>query len=360
MGVSRRRRSMLFALGPVRTILTVAMVGAGISTVSTFGTALQEPSPVAPVATPPPFDVWLGDLRAEALTRGIRPAVLDAALADVQAPIDSVLERDRTQAEFALELDVYLKRRLTREIVRTAQSMYSRHRTLLKHVSDRYKVPSSIIIAVWGLESNFGRFAGVRPTIPTLATLAYDPRRSTLFRGELFNALEILNRGDVDLQTLKGSWAGALGQPQFMPSNYLKYAQDFDGDGRRDIWRSQPDVFASVAFYLREHGWSHPGAWGREVRVPPLRRAALPDLPRRPEGCRAERLMTEPRTMTEWRKFGLQTLSKQPLPGGKAEASLVAAGARTFLLYPNYEAILGYNCAHSYALSVALLADRLR
>ena len=134
--------------------------------------------------------------------------------------------------------------------------MLTRHRTLLHRVEPEYGVHPPILVAVWGLESNFGRFAGVRPTIPALVTLAYDPRRGSMFRNELFNALEILNRGDIELERLKGSWAGALGQPQFMPSSYLLYAQDFDGDGRRDIWTSQADVFASIAYYLQKHGWT--------------------------------------------------------------------------------------------------------
>ena len=212
--------------------------------------AAQSIAPVPPLPPPlPPFDVWLEELRTEAVTRGIRQEIVDRALAGIE-PVAQILERDRTQAEFALDLDAYLKRRLTRDIVRTAQQMYTRHRALLRRISERYKVQPRIVVAVWGLESNFGRFAGVRPTFPTLATLAYDARRGTMFRNELFSALEIVNRGDMEVAQLRGSWAGALGQPQFMPSSYLQYAQDFDEDGRRDIWKSQADVFASVAYYL--------------------------------------------------------------------------------------------------------------
>jgi membrane-bound lytic murein transglycosylase B len=213
---------------------------------------------------------------------------------------------------------------------------------------------------VWGLESNFGKFAGVRPTIPALVTLAYDPRRGAMFRSELFSALRIVDRGDIELEKLKGSWAGALGQPQFMPSSYLQYAQDFDADGRRDIWSSQADVFASIAFFLREHGWMPGQAWGREVRVTPIVQKAILAIPRRDTGCRARRLMTGARPVREWRKLGLLTREGKPLPAIDKAASLVEAGKRTFLLYDNYEALLGYNCAHSYALSVGLLADRLR
>jgi membrane-bound lytic murein transglycosylase B len=181
-----------------------------------------------------------------------------------------------------------------------------------------------------------------------------------MFRNELFSALEILNRGDIEIERLKGSWAGALGQPQFMPSSYLEYAQDFDGDGRRDIWSSLPDVFASIAFYMQRHGWAPGVAWGREVRVAPALQQKVTDLPRREEGCRAERLMTPPRSLADWQAFGLRTTSGTALPAAELSASLVQAGTRTFLVYGNYDALLGYNCAHSYALSVGLLANALK
>ena len=216
-------------------------------------------------------------------------------------------------------------------------------------------------MSVWGLESNFGRFAGVRPTIPALVTLAYDPRRGAMFRNELFNALEIVNRGDIELERLKGSWAGALGQPQFMPSSYLEYAQDFDGDGRKDIWTSQAGRVC-VDRVLPAEAWldsrARPGA-ARSACLRSLQKATLA-IPRREAGCRARSVMTEPRPLTEWRKMGLRTTADRRCRARQMPASLVAAGTRTFLLYDNYEALLGYNCAHSYALSVALLADRLR
>jgi membrane-bound lytic murein transglycosylase B len=320
----------------------------------------QDLPPVAPVPSDrPPFDVWLAELRNEAGRRGIRPEILDAALTGIE-PNPQVLERDRTQAEFTLDLEAYLKRRLTRVTVRTAQQMYTRHKSLLQRVSKRYGVDPRILVSIWGLESNFGRFAGVRPTIPTLATLAYDARRSAMFRAELFNALQILNDGDIDLARMKGSWAGALGQPQFMPSSYLQHAQDFDGDGRRDIWTSLPDVFASIAHYLQQRGWTPGVAWGREVRIPSAAREVALELPRRETGCRAERAMTPPRPFREWGPLGFRTAAGAPLPKSAIPASFVIAGTRNFLVYSNYEALLGYNCAHSYALSVALLADRLR
>jgi len=322
--------------------------------------AAQPPATIPPVPPLPlpEFGVWLTELRSEAEARGIRAEILDRAFTGLE-PVAQILERDRSQAEFTFTLDGYLKRRLTSPTVRRARAMYKQHRSLVTRIGGAYGVDPRLLISVWGLESNFGRFAGVRPTIPTLATLAYDPRRGAMFRTELFNALEIVNRGDIELEKLKGSWAGALGQPQFMPSSYLRYAQDFDGDGRRDIWSSSPDVFASVAFYLQQHGWQKGRLWGREVIVPAGIEAALEGIPRRSEGCRARREMTIPQPLTTWRTLGLKTAGRQPLPTAAIEASLIRDQTRAFLVYDNYEALLDYNCAHSYALSVAVLADKL-
>jgi membrane-bound lytic murein transglycosylase B len=328
------------------------------------------PAAVPPTAAPaaatsaeeasavPAFDVWLEEVRAEAAARGISAAVIERALTGIE-PSAQILERDRNQAEFALTLDGYLKRRLTRNMVRAAQGMRTRHAGVTDSVSEKYGVPARVLIAIWGLESNFGRFAGVRPTVPTLATLAYDSRRGPRFRTELFHALEIVERGDLPLEQLKGSWAGALGQPQFMPSSYLLYAQDFDGDGRRDIWQSHADVFASIAYYLQQHGWAKGELWGRELKVTPAARKIIDDMPRRQTGCRAQRVMTEAQPLSEWRRLGLRTTTGSPIPAGDLPASIVDAGSRAFLVYRNYDALLAYNCSHNYALSVALLADRL-
>jgi len=256
------------------------------------GAAQQPAAAPLPVPQLPPqtFVEWLAALRSEAVTRGITEATLDRALTDLE-PLPVVIERDRSQAELVLTLDQYLERRLTRAMIKAAQKMGAQHRTLLRKVSAKYGVPPGVIVAVWGLESNYGRFSGVRPTIATLATLAYDPRRSAMFREELFNALKILDSGDVEPVALKGSWAGALGQPQFMPSSFLEFAQDFDGDGRRDIWKSTPDVFASIANYLSAHGWTKGRTWGREVKVPAAIADAVADAaPLQEAGCASERV----------------------------------------------------------------------
>ena len=276
-------------------------------------------------------------------------------------PLPIIVQRDRTQAEFALTLDAYLARRLSRTLVRDTRRAMTRHEATFRTVAAKYGVPADVLAAVWSIESNLGRFSGVRPTIQALATLAWDGRRAAFFRGELLDALTILDRGDIEPARLKGSWAGALGQPQFMPSTYLRYAQDFDGDGRRDIWRSLPDVFASIANFLKENGWTAGETWGREVRVPaPAAPAIAEAAPPRVEGCRAKREMSEPLPLARWTELGVRAANGTRLPALDRIGSLVTAGSRSFLVYGNYEALLAYNCAHAYALSVGLLGDALR
>jgi membrane-bound lytic murein transglycosylase B len=309
----------------------------------------------------PAFDAWLADVRAEAVARGIREEVVAQAFEGIKEPLPVVLERDRTQAETVLPLETYLARRLTNRVVRTGRQMTAQHRRLLARVSATYGVPGAVVVAIWGNESNFGRFSGVRPTIASLATLAWDPRRSTLFRSELFHALDIVNRGDIELAKLRGSWAGAMGQPQFMPSSYLRFAEDFDGDGRRNIWDSPPDIFASVANYLRGHGWVAGRRWGREVRfATDAARQAAAEVPRREAtSCRAAREMSARMPLERWNELGVRSLDGRPLPAASLDASLVSGATRHFLVYDNYDALLDYNCAHAYALHVALLSDRL-
>ncbi len=334
-------------------VLLAVLVAASFSVVA----ASQDPAVVDPR---PSFAEWLEGLRQEAVGRGLTPELVAEALADVEEPLPIVLERDRTQAETVLPLETYISQRLSRTVIRTGRRKHAEHRTLLGQVTARYGVPAQVITAIWGVESNFGRFTGVRPTVPALATLAWDPRRATFFRNELFNALEILRRGDIALANLKGSWAGAMGQPQFMPSSYLQFAEDFDGDGRRDIWNSSADVFASVANYLKGHGWVPGERWGREVRVSKELSASLAaDIPKREGRCRATREMSMPLPLGEWRQKGVRLADGSSLPEADRTASLVSGTSRHFLVYSNYDALLQYNCAHAYALSVALLADAL-
>jgi membrane-bound lytic murein transglycosylase B len=358
-GRARRqtRRATIWQDG--RTVRLLVLLSSLLIVITAAGAAAQTPAQET-AAPPPAFEEFLAALRAEALAKGISQRTIDAALGSVE-PLPVVVERDRTQAEITLTLDQYLARRIPPRAVRTAREMASRHRAELQRASANSGVPRSIITAIWGLESNFGRFQGVRPTVATLATLAYDGRRAALFRDELFAALRIIDSGDVAPEVLKGSWAGAMGQAQFMPSSYLKWAADGDGDGRRDIWTSLPDVFASVARYLQEHGWTNGQRWGREVRVTDKAAARIAAaVPMRLAGpCQAVRGMTEPRPLAEWRTLGVTQRSGALLPAADMEASLVRVDTRRFLVYANYEALLAYNCAHTYALSIGILADRI-
>jgi membrane-bound lytic murein transglycosylase B len=315
------------------------------------------PSPIQTVS----LDDWLTILRADALARGISQQTIDNALGSIE-PLPIVVQRDRTQTELTLTLHQYLRRRLPPRFVKAARAAAKSHGPLLRRAETQFGVPANVVVAIWGLESNFGRFTGIRPVVAALVTLAYDGRRAALFRDELFAALTILDQREVDAATLKGSWAGAMGQTQFMPSSYLKDAVDFDGDGRRDIWRSTPDVLASIANYLAKRGWKSGERWGREVvigdRIADEVAAAVPLRLTGP--CQAVREMTEPRPLSAWRALGARLKSGGSLPSGEIAASLVRVDQHTYLVYANYETLLAYNCAHTYALSVALLADQIR
>jgi peptidoglycan lytic transglycosylase B len=304
------------------------------------------------------FDQWVVTLRQDAVARGIKQETLDKAFTGLE-PVPQVLERDRQQAEFTLDLDQYLRRRLTPDIVRTAKRQAAANHKLTARVAKSYGVEPRFQIAVWGLESNFGRFAGVRPSVPTLATLAFDGRRAGLFRGELLDALTIVDQGGIELDKLKGSWAGALGQVQFLPSSYLSWAVDFDEDGKRDIWGSLPDVLASIANYLKGHGWRNGVPYGYRVKVPESAAAQVSAVAQRGSGCRAVRDLSEPRGVDEWKAMGIVLKDGKALPSSARPASLLRIDERTWLVTENYEALLAYNCAHTYALSVVALAERL-
>lgn len=315
--------------------------------------AAQEPA--APES--PSFEAFLDTVRAEALAAGISPATVDGALVGL-TPEPVVVSRDRSQPEVVQTLDGYLRQRLTARTTATARQMRQRHERLLGEVESALGVPRTVMAAIWGLESNFGRFTGTYSTIRALATLAFDARRP-LFRTELIAALRMIDTG-VPMDRMKGSWAGAMGQPQFMPSSFLEHAVDFDRDGSPDIWTSLPDVFASMANYLKHAGWVSGERWGREVAVSREVMAAIDArVPMRAEGCRAERAMTVPRPLAEWTTLGVTLPGGAALPVADMEASLVRGDRRHFLTYTNYAALLDYNCSHAYALAVALLADSI-
>jgi peptidoglycan lytic transglycosylase B len=321
-----------------------------------FPQAAQE----VPIFAAQPFDAWLADFLTEAREKGFSDTLLDETVEGL-TPLHRVVREDRTQAELTITFERYLKTRLTPLAIERGREMARLHRTVLEGIERTYNVQRRFMLAIWGMETRYGRVTGNTPIFQALATLAWEPRRAMFFRGQLYDALTIVANGYIDAPSMTGSWAGAMGQPQFMPSSYLQYAVDYDGDGRRDIWRSSSDALASIANYLKGFGWNSDETWGREVRITSaLRKRIAAAVPARTEGCFAMRDMTERVPLSEWRRLGVKLRNGNPLPPADLLAGLVETEDRAFLVYTNYDAILRYNCAHHYALSVALLSDRLQ
>lgn len=313
-------------------------------------------------AQAPDFQPWLEELRQEALKRGISPATVQAALSGIQ-PLERVLNKDRSQAEFKLTFESYSSRLLTVENIAKGRALLLEHAALLEKVSQAYGVQPRFIVAIWGMETRYGAITGSDDILPGLTTLAYDRRRSQFFREQVFAALQMVDKGYIELERMKGSWAGAMGQPQFMPTSYMEYAQDFDGDGRRDIWSNLGDVFASIANYLSRHGWADDLTWGRPIRLPANFQNTLDAFAYKGEkGCRAEKSMTVTKILPEWQALGVRGEDGSDLPSRAVPAAIVQPDGPTgsaFLVYANYRSILRYNCAHLYALTVGTLADML-
>ena len=294
------------------------------------------------------FDAWVAGLRAEALAAGIGEKALDEALAGL-APIPRVIELDRRQPESRLTAAEYLDRVAPESRIRDARERFARHRPLLDDIAGRYGVQPRFIVALWGIETDFGRNTGNYGVIAALATLAHDGRRSAFFRRELLAALRILDEGHIALADMNGSWAGAMGQSQFMPTSFLAYAIDHDGDGRRDIWGTLEDVFASIANYLARAGWRDDMTWGREARLP---QGFDPGL----IGLRTVKLIGA------WQALGVRRPDGSDLPTRPLPASIVrpdGPGARAWMVYDNFRATLKWNRSIPFALAVGRLADRM-
>lgn len=292
------------------------------------------------------FATWLEGFRREAVAQGIRPATLDVAFAGV-APIPRIIELDRKQPETTLTFDEYIDRVVSDQRRQAARQHEADNQALLDEVGRRFGVQPRFIVALWGIETDFGRVAGTYPVIAALATLAYDGRRSTFFRRELLNALKIVDRDHVDPHHMVGSWAGAMGQSQFMPSSFLAYAVSYRGDGPPDIWSKREDVFASIANYLARSGWHGNETWGREVRLPAGFDVNLVGL-----GVR--------KPLAQWTSLGIRRLDGATLPDRDLTASIVEPGGHegpAFLVYDNYRTILKWNNSSYFATAVGYLAD---
>ncbi len=324
-------------------------------------TNAQEP---AAKAEGPTFQEFIQSVRAEAEGKGISAETLNAAFADVQE-LRRVVTSDRSQPEVEMTFDRYATLLVTESNVSVGQARYKEHRALLNEIEEKYGVQGRFIMAFWGMETRYGSITGDIPVVSAVATLAYDKRRSAFFKEQLMAVLTMLDKDYIDLPTLKGSWAGAMGQPQFIPTSYLAYAVDYDGDGHRDIWNSKADTFASIANYLAQHGWDNQKTWGREVQVPQNVRAGFAAMARTEgSGCRAmKRDISTSKSLGDWMALGVKRIDGRALPNRPdLNANLVmpdGTDGRAFLVYENYPSILRYNCAHLYGLTVGLLSDKI-
>lgn len=293
------------------------------------------------------FKSWLSGFSAKARAAGVSEAALKALARAEYLP--SVIKSDRRPAETARSLKDYIASAASPQRIKAGQRMLSRYPTLLKKIEQRYGVPKEVIVAIWGMESSFGAVRGSAPVLSTLSTLAYEGRRRDLFEAELLAALQILSSGDVSPARMKGSYAGAMGHTQFMPSSYLAHAEDFNRDGARDIWSDDPtDALASTAAYLRANGWVMGQPWATEVLLPKGFDLALTGR-------------VYPRRLRDWGKLGVTDTMGQALTGNDSGALILPAGPTgpVFMIFQNFHVLKTYNYADSYVIGVGHLSDRL-
>lgn len=290
---------------------------------------------------------WIAAFRPRALASGIAPATYDAAFREVVYN-PTVIQRSQNQAEFTKSLWEYLETAASEKRVANGRAMLARYAAPLSRIEATYGVEKEVVVAVWGMESSYGEKRGDLPLIESLATLSYDGRRAEFFQGQLLAALKILQSGDTDARHMIGSWAGAMGHTQFIPTSYLAYAVDFTGDGKRDIWSDDPtDALASTAAYLAKSGWQTGQPWGVEVTLP--------------AGFSGTSGKAAKRSGAEWRAMGIARADGGAVPDGQA-ALLLPSGVKgaAFLIYRNFHAIERYNQADSYVIGVGHLSDRLK
>ncbi len=295
------------------------------------------------------FSRCIDTLRPQAFKAGISEAIFNTHAATVSADM-TVIDAMNYQPEFKTPIWDYLAGLVDEERIADGRAMLETHRDLLAKISKQYGVDVPTIVAVWGVESNFGKTLGKKPLVQSLMTLSCIGRRQTYFRSELFSTLKIIERGDIDVAKLNGSWAGAFGQTQFMPSTFLRIAQDFDGDGKRDLIDNIPDALASTANYLKRSNWRTGEDWGLEVSLPKNFDASL-------AGRRNKR------AISDWQARGITPLNAESFDDSTRQAGLLLpAGANgpAFLVFRNFDAIYSYNAAESYALAIAVLSDYLR
>lgn len=335
-----------------RLVLSASSIVALSGSLFSFS-AYAETEPTFSAEQQQQFQTWLQNFSQDAMTRGISKATLDKAFSNLRLS-DNVLQMDRKQPEFTRTFFEYLNRAVSSTRIENGRQNHVDNLKLLKKVEDKYGVPSAYLVAFWGMETNYGSYTGYDPIIQSLATLAFDPRRSEFFGKELMAALTILDRGDVELSDMQGSWAGAMGQVQFMPSNYLKYAVDGDGDGKVNLWTSTADALYSAGNFLNQLGWQQGQEWGLEVQLPKGFDLSLADNKTK-------------RPISEWQQLGIraadQSELKTKIKGDLEQAILVLPSdyrGPAFLTFTNFRVIKRWNNSTNYAIGVGYLADQIR
>lgn len=310
----------------------------------------------------PSFKDYVAGLKQEALQNGFDQSLVDQAFANLTYK-EKVVKADKNQPEFVQTLDTYLPKRINKWVVNRANKLYQDKKELLNEIGMTYGVQPRFIVALWGLESSFGKHRGKMPVIASLVTLAYEGRRESLYRPQIFKALQIVQEGEITLEQLKGSWAGAMGQTQFMPSSFHRYAVDYDGDGKRDIWHTEADVFASIANYLKTEGWNDDLTWGREVKLPEGfdTANAIPPKTRGRSNWLKQWAKTQ-HSLPEWKQLGVMRVNGKPIPVRNINAALLFPddeNGRAFLAYDNYKVLMHWNRSYYFVTSVGVLADQI-
>ncbi|OOE90773.1 lytic murein transglycosylase [Salinivibrio sharmensis] len=306
---------------------------------------------VTPAVAKPGFDKYVATLKAEAREAGISEPILERAFKGITYH-ERAVSSDRNQPERRLTLDEYIPRAVPDWKVAQAKKLYRQHYDALKTIGEHYQVQPRFIVALWGVESNFGKLQGSYNVIEALSTLAFDGRREAFFRKETMAALKILQQGHIAPEEMKGSWAGAMGQCQFMPSSFINYAVDGNQDGKKDIWQTEADVFASAANYLRKAGWDDTYTWGRQVQLPEA-------IDRTLLGTQSDKAQS----LSEWQARGVRRMNGHALPTVDIDAWLIQPDdekGRAYLVYNNYQSLLNWNRSHYFALAVSHLADRIK
>lgn len=308
------------------------------------------------------FDLYLEGLKQEALQKGYKASLVDEAFATAKFK-KKVLKADKNQPEVVETLETYLPKRVPKWKIDRARKLYKQHQADLEKIAKEYGVQARFIVALWGLESNFGRIQGGYPVISALVTLAFDGRREALYKRQLWAALDILDSGHITLDKFKGSWAGAMGQTQFMPTSFNAYAVDYDNDGRKDIWTTELDAFASIANYLKQAGWNDNLTWGRQVKLPEGMDPSY--VLKRGTKTRKQWLnywKESERSLAKWQELGLRKADGTNLPNVNITAALVMPddmNGRMYLAYDNYKALMHWNRSYYFATSVGYLSDRI-